>query len=103
MAAGLSTPLHLAASLLAVFTAAGLAMVVMSRPASWSPGHRQPLSDLAAAVGAVVIAVGHGLSGALADGGSEAVGTLRAVGLALLALGLSPSRLVQLTGPPVLV
>jgi PAS domain S-box-containing protein len=94
MSAGLSTPLHLAANLLALFAAAGLALAVLRRPGA-APGERgraggrEPAALLVAA-GAAVIAVGHGLSGALLEGGAGAVPWLLAAGLVAVAVGMSP-------------
>jgi PAS domain S-box-containing protein len=97
MVAGLSTPLHLAASLLALFAAAGLALAVL-------PAGRRLASAPAVAVaaGAVLVALGHALSGALLEGSGTVAGTLRAVGLSLIALALS-RRLLAVSGPAILV
>ncbi len=100
--AGLSTPLHLAASLLALFAAVGLAIVVVTRPGAAGAARRGAL-DLLLATGAMAIAVGHGLSGALVSGSVVAVAWLHAGGLALVAVGLSPRGLRRLAGPAVLL
>lgn len=106
MVASLLTPLHLAASLLALFAAAGLAIVVLVRPGrpafepAVGPGRR---SALLVAVGGLAIAVSHGLSGALVAGVGDVVAWLRAGGLVLVALGLSGRSVAQLTGPTVLI
>ncbi|HWH32790.1 MAG TPA: ATP-binding protein [Egibacteraceae bacterium] len=59
MTAGLSTPLHLAASLLALSAAVGLAVVGIVGLRARRPG------SLLVTVGALLLAVGHGLAGAL--------------------------------------
>lgn len=109
MTAGLVTPLHLAASLLALFAALGLAIVVLARPGgpSWRDPSRSGLdgraSELAVALGAVAFAAGQGLSGALVEGTGELVGWLRAGGLALIALGVSRRSVTDLRGAAVLM
>ncbi|MGH8898398.1 MAG: ATP-binding protein [Egibacteraceae bacterium] len=93
---GLSTPLHLAASLLALATAVGLAIV-----AGVNAG-RARFADVwflvLVALGALTFAAGNALAGALVDGAGEVVPWLRAAGLALIALGLSSRRLGWLAG-----
>jgi PAS domain S-box-containing protein len=101
MPTGLSTPLHLAASLLAVAAAVGLALVVLLGPAALTPAGREgrfrvTLLDLIAFTGALAIAIGHTLAGALVVGSGDLVGWLRAAGLAGVAIGLSPRRLATL-------
>ena len=89
--AGLSTPLHLAASLLTLAAAVGLAIAVTleRRSASmWSRG--------LIALGACAIALGSGVAGALVDNSADVVAWLRAAGLTLIALGLSVPRPRQL-------
>lgn len=94
--AGLSTPLHLAASLLALATAVGLAIVVgaNARRARFADAYCLGL----VALGALTFAAGNALAGALVDGAEEAIPWLRAMGLTLIALGLSARRLGRLTG-----
>lgn len=102
--AGLSTPLHLAASLLAFFAAVGLAVVALVRPASGPGGSAgDRVRDVAMVAGAGAIALARVLAGALVVGAAAAVAWLDAVGLALVAVGLAPSRLQRLPGPAVLV
>lgn len=109
MTAGLVTPLHLAASLLALFAALGLAIVVLARPGgpSWRDPSRSGLdgraSEFAVAVGALAVAAGHGLSGALVEGTGELVGWLRAGGLVLVALGVSRRSVTDLHGMALLM
>lgn len=106
MAASLLTPLHLAASLLALFAAAGLAIVVLTRPGhpGLAPvGAARRRSAVVVAVGGLAIAVSHGLSGALVTGVGDTVAWMRAAGLALVALGLSGRSMAELTGPAVLI
>ena len=101
--AALSTPLHLAASLLALFASAGLAIVVLARPGmAASPEARRP-SDWILAAGGMTYAIGHGLAGALVEGAELVIPYLLAGGLALIALGLSRARLRELTGVGVVV
>ncbi|MEX2621580.1 MAG: ATP-binding protein [Egibacteraceae bacterium] len=106
MAASLLTPLHLAASLLALFAAAGLAIVVVVRPGRPAtdpmPGGGGRAATLVA-VGSLAIAISHGLSGALVTGLGDTVAWLRAAGLVLVALGLSGRSMAQLAGPTVLI
>jgi two-component system, OmpR family, sensor histidine kinase VicK len=101
--AGLSTPLHLAASLLACFASAGLAIIVLARPGALRPSPARRGPDLVLAAGALLYAVGHGLAGALVDGSQTVVPWLQAGGLALVAVGLSRWRIASLTGPAVVV
>ena len=101
--AGLSTPLHLAASLLACFASAGLAIIVLARPGALDPDRSGRRSDLVLAGGALLYAVGHGLAGALVGGTETVVPWLQAAGLALIAAGLSRWRIATLTGPGVIV
>ena len=88
MAAGSSTPLHLAASLLALFAAAGIAAVAALSP------QRARLSSRAGswlvAGGAVTYAAGHALNGALVAEAADAIGWLRAAGLVAIAAGRLP-------------
>lgn len=94
--AGLSTPLHLAASLLALATAVGLAIVVGAHAG------RTRLADVwllgLVVLGALTFAAGNALAGALVDSAKEVIPWLRAAGLTLIALGLSSRRLGRLTG-----
>lgn len=94
--AGLSTPLHLAASLLALATAVGLAIVVAVN------ARRARSADLwllgPVALGALTFAAGNALAGALVDGAAGIIPWLRAGGLTLIALGLSSRRLGRLAG-----
>jgi signal transduction histidine kinase len=96
--AGLSTPLHLAASLLALAAAAGLAIAVLVA----SPPARVRAPDVwfrsLTALGALCIAASSGIAGALVDDSGQLVVALRTAGLVLIALGLSPWRLQQLAG-----
>ena len=101
--AGLSTPLHLAASLLACFASAGLAIIVLTRPGALGARSGSRPSDYFLAAGALSFSVGHGLAGALVGSAAEVIPWLHAVGLALLALGLSRPRLQELTGALVVV
>ena len=101
--AGLSTPLHLAASLLAFFASAGLAIIVLARPGALGARTGSRPSDWILAGGCLLFSVGHGLSGALLVGAAGIVPWLHAGGLALIALGLSRPRLRELTGPTVIV
>ncbi|MGH8908135.1 MAG: ATP-binding protein [Egibacteraceae bacterium] len=98
--AGLSTPLHLAASLLVLAAAISLAIAVLlgASPAGRQARVGDVWSRTLTALGALGIAVGSGLAGALVDASGEAVAWLRAAGLALIALGLSPRRLRRLAG-----
>jgi PAS domain S-box-containing protein len=99
MAAGLSTPLHLAASLLALAAAVGLALLALVRGGPRPPGVAQRRSDgtapavgsLLVVAGALAIAVGHALAGALVDAG-DVVAWLRAGGLVLIACGRLPGE-----------
>jgi two-component system, OmpR family, phosphate regulon sensor histidine kinase PhoR len=92
--AGLSTPLHLAASLLALATAVGLAIVVGGN------ARRTRFADALllgfVALGALTFAAGNALAGALVDGAGAVIPWLRAAGLTLIALGLSSRRLGRL-------
>ncbi|HVM00492.1 MAG TPA: ATP-binding protein [Egibacteraceae bacterium] len=103
MAASLLTPLHLAASLLALFAAAGLAIIVLTRPGRPTAGSGGRGPATLAAVGAVAIAVSHGLSGALVTGLGDTVAWLRAAGLVLVAVGLSTRDVARLSSPAVLI
>ena len=97
-AAGLSTPLHLAASLLAFAVGVGLAVLVVVRPGTLpSAARRDRPLDLVLACGGILIAVGHGLEGALVPRSGTVVAWLHAAGLVLMAIGLSPRRLAELT------
>ena len=100
--AGLSTPLHLAASLLALFASAGLAIIVLARPGTRAGTGRRP-ADAVLAAGAIIYAVGHGLAGALVGGADEVVPWLHAVGLVLIAAGVSRPRLRSFGGAAVVV
>ncbi len=102
--AGLSTPLHLAASLLALYAAAGLALVVVLRPGLGRSGTRaERRPDLVLAAGALAIAVGHGLAGALVAGSRDIVALLHTGGLVLAAAGIAPQRLRHMAGSAALV
>ena len=97
-AAGLSTPLHLAASLLALAAAVGLAVFILVRPGTLaaSSSAERPMDRLLAA-GAFAVALSHVLQGAYVPG-VEAVGPwVHAAGLVLIAVGCSPRRLTDLT------
>jgi PAS domain S-box-containing protein len=98
--AGLSTPLHLAASLLVLAAATGLAAAVLlgSPPLRGRVRSVDVWSRACTALGALGIAVSSGLAGALVNNSGEAVAWLRAAGLMLIALGLSPRWLRRLTG-----
>lgn len=100
--AGLSTPLHLAASLLALFASAGLAIIVLARPGTGAGTSRHP-ADIVLAAGALLYAVGHGLAGALIGGADQIVPWLHALGLVLIAVGLSRPRLRAFAGAGVIV
>ncbi|MGH8900515.1 MAG: sensor histidine kinase [Egibacteraceae bacterium] len=93
---GLSTPLHLAASLLALATAVGLAIVVGVN------ARRARSTDawllVLVALGALTFAGGNALAGALVDGAGGVIPWLRAAGLALIASGLSSRKLGRLAG-----
>lgn len=102
MPPGLSTPLHLAATLLALSAAVGLAVVAMSviraRPVDGKRDLRPALPARGAAaalvaVGALAYAGGHALSGALVEGLGDAPAWLRALGLVAIVLGVLPPRL----------
>ncbi|MBA2528912.1 MAG: hypothetical protein H0V19_02935, partial [Euzebyales bacterium] len=98
--AGVFTPYHLAASLIALFAAAGLAVVVAVRPGT-SPRLRlrdRP-GDGLLALGGMLFATGHGLAGAFVAGSETLVAWLHTTGLVLLGVGLSPRRLRVMTGP----
>ncbi|MPZ73881.1 MAG: HAMP domain-containing protein [Nitriliruptorales bacterium] len=101
--AGLSTPLHLAASLLASFASAGLAIMALARPGASGPGRARHPWDVVLATGGLVYAVGHGLAGALIGGSAQLVPWLQGGGLALIAIGVSRPRLRALSGPVVIV
>ena len=101
--ASLSTPLHLAASLLACFASAGLAIIVVVRPGAARTLRGIHIADAVLALGGVSFAVGHGLSGALLTNLHETVTWLQAGGLALMAIGIARPRLRDLTGPTLLV
>jgi PAS domain S-box-containing protein len=103
MSAGLSTPLHLAANLLALFAAAGLAVVVLNRPgvavaASGTPRARSAAEWLVAA-GGLLLAVGHALEGALVEVAGSLSGWLLAAGLVAVALGMAPRRIAVVPHP----
>lgn len=101
MAPGLSTPLHLAATLLALSAAVGLAVVALSvvraRPLDdgVDPPGRMPRRGPAVLVlvGALLYAAGHALSGALVEGVGDSAAWCRAVGLVGIVAGLLPPRL----------
>ena len=97
MTAGLSTPLHLAASLLALSAAAGLAVVGVVGLRARRQG------ALLVTVGALLLAVGHGLAGALVTGADEAAAWLRGAGLLLTAMGVRPGLLPDPAGMALLV
>ena len=107
--ASLSTPLHLAASLLACFASAGLAIVVVARPGGNRTLRGIHVADAILALGGLSFAVGHGLAGALLDATPdtlqlhELVTWLQTGGLVLMAVGVSRPRLRDLTAPAVLV
>ena len=101
--AGLSTPLHLAASLLASFAAAGVAAIVLARPGVLGARSGARPSDYTLAAGGVLFAIGHALAGALVTGIESLVPWLHAIGLALMALGLSRARLRNFAGAAVVV
>ena len=101
--AGLSTPLHLAASLLACFAAAGVAVIVLIRPGTLGARSDARRSDYVLAAGGLLFAVGHALAGALVQGTETFVPWLRAIGLALIAGGLSRARLRDFGGAAVIV
>ena len=101
--AGLSTPLHLAASLLASFAAAGVAVIVLARPAGLGLRAGSRPSDYVLAAGGVLFAVGHAFAGALVPGTETLVPWLHAIGLALMAAGMSRARLRDFTGAMVIV
>ncbi len=99
MPAGLASPLHLAACLLALTAAVGLAVAAVAAvrvgeggaPAGEGAsrvGLRAAAAVLVAA-GALVHAAGQGLSGALVATDGDLAGWLRAAGLAAVALGLA--------------
>jgi two-component system sensor histidine kinase VicK len=90
MSAGLSTPLHLAANLLALFAAAGLAIVVLYRPGGHGLRRRGVLSVAAVSGGALAIAVGHALDGALVETAGAAIPWLLAGGLVAIGIGMLP-------------
>ena len=100
--AGLSTPLHLAASLLALFASAGLAIIILARPGAISPGGRRA-ADVVLAVGAFAYGIGHGLAGALVEDTAQIVPWLHAGGLVAIAAGLSRPRLREFSGIGVIV
>jgi PAS domain S-box-containing protein len=96
MSAGLSTPLHLAANLLAVFAAAGLAIIVWSRPGlprGTEPPRTRSAQERLVLLGAAAIAIGHALDGALIEASASVVPWLLSGGLVGIALGMSPARL----------
>lgn len=99
MSAGLSTPLHLAANLLAVFAAAGAAIAVLNRPGDEAPPARRSASEWVLAVGWSVAALGHALDGALVEAASVVVPWFIAGGLVLVALGIGRRR-VRVLGDP---
>ena len=105
--AGLSTPLHLAASLLALSASAGLAIIVLARPGTAGQQIVRRPSDWLLAAGGLTYATGHGLAGALVGTllppAAAAIPWLHAVGLVLIAAGLSRGRLRDLTGTAVVV
>ena len=102
--AALSAPLHLAASLLAVVAAAGLAIIVLARPGTLRADHQEPgLSERLFAGGAGLLVAGHIWAGALLPGERVAVVLLHAAGLVLITVGLSPRRLQGLAGPALVV
>lgn len=88
------TPLHLAASLLALSAAVGLAVValrVSRRPGEFDTGDTPPLRGAVAvliALGALAFAAGHALSGALVDGAAGVASWLRAGGLLAMVAGV---------------
>jgi PAS domain S-box-containing protein len=101
MSVGLATPLHLAANLLAVFAAAGLAIIVYSRPLTpRTPGRRgtRSVQQWLVVVGALVVAVGHALDGALVELTAAVVPWLLSGGLVGVALGMSPGQLFGRAG-----
>jgi len=93
MTAGLLTPLHLAASLLALSAAVGLGVVGFVGVRARRRG------ALLVMVGAVLLAVGHGMSGALVGGSGDLATWLRGAGLLLVALGLRPGLLPDVAAP----
>ena len=102
--AALSAPLQLAASLLALVAAAGLAIIVLARPGTLRAEHQEPgPSERLFAAGAGLLVAGHIWVGALLPGERVAVALLHAAGLALIAVGLSPRRLQGLAGPGLVV
>jgi PAS domain S-box-containing protein len=101
--AGLSTPLHLAASLLALFASAGLAIIILARPGMGLQSRPRHAADWTLAAGGFSFAVGHGLAGALLPGTATVIPWLHAIGLLLIAAGLSRPRLTELTGAAVIV
>lgn len=98
---GLPTPVHLAASLLGLFAAAGLAILVLARPdrtPSDPPARTRTPSEYLLACGAAAIAVAHAVGGAFVPGRETAVPWLLGGGLLAIAAGLSRSRLAVLAG-----
>lgn len=100
---GIPTPLHIAASLLAIAAATGVAAVLLEggavRPAQTRGA--AGLARLLAAAGALTFAVGTALEAAFLVPATAGV-AVAAGGLALLAVGLLPPSSAQL-GPAVLV
>ncbi|MDQ3538340.1 MAG: ATP-binding protein [Actinomycetota bacterium] len=102
--AALSAPLHLAASLLALVAAAGLAIIVLARPGTLRAEHQEPgRSERLLAAGAGLLVAGHIWAGVLIPGERVFVPLLHAAGLTLIAVGLSPPRLQGLAGPRLVV
>ena len=88
-AAGMSMPLHLAASLLAFSAAVGLAIIVLVPPAARPSGEQnRRVRDVVATVGAVLLAAGHALAGAFVPVPYATITGLRATGVVLAAVGL---------------
>ena len=100
---GLSTPLHLAASLLACFASGGLAIIVLARPGALHLATPRHAGDRILALGALLFAVGHGLAGGIVGNTEEIVPWLYAVGLLLMATGLSRPQLRGLAGAGIVV
>ena len=100
---GLPTPLHLAASLLALAAAVGLSMVLFADLGGRENGFAALLRRRVGAGGALVYAGGHVVTGSLDARLAELGAWLQAAGLVGLAIGLCATSAPFLRGSAVLI